>query len=117
MEKGKQKVDLKGMKRLPDWMRMRMPGGDSYMHVKEQVSKHHLHTICSSGNCPNIGECWGEGTATFMILGDICTRACKFCAVSTGKPLIVDESEPERLARSIRPVYPGSSECLLVTGY
>jgi lipoic acid synthetase len=83
-------------------MRMRMPGGDSYMHVKEQVSKHHLHTICSSGNCPNIGECWGEGTATFMILGDICTRACKFCAVTTGKPLAVDEREPERLASSIK---------------
>lgn len=102
MEKGKQKVDLKGRKRLPEWMRMRMPGGDSYMHVKEQVSKHHLHTICSSGNCPNIGECWGEGTATFMILGDICTRACKFCAVATGKPLAVDESEAERLASSIK---------------
>jgi lipoic acid synthetase len=101
MEKGNQKVDLKGRKQLPDWMRMRMPGGDSYMHVKEQVSKHHLHTICSSGNCPNIGECWGEGTATFMILGDICTRACKFCAVNTGKPLVVDESEPERLVKSI----------------
>ena len=72
------------------------------MHVKEQVSKHHLHTICSSGNCPNIGECWGEGTATFMILGDICTRACKFCAVQTGKPLVVDQKEPERLASSIK---------------
>lgn len=102
MEKEKQKVDLKGRKRLPEWMRMRMPGGDSYMHVKEQASKHHLHTICSSGNCPNIGECWGEGTATFMILGDICTRACKFCAVKTGKPLAVDEREAERLASSIK---------------
>ena len=102
MEKGKQKVDLKGRKRLPDWMRMRMPGGDSYMQVKEQVSKHQLHTICSSGNCPNIGECWGEGTATFMILGEICTRACKFCAVTTGKPLAVDEKEPQRLASSIK---------------
>jgi lipoic acid synthetase len=102
MEKGKQKVDVQGRKRLPEWMRMRMPGGDRYMQVKEQVSRHHLHTICSSGNCPNIGECWGEGTATFMILGDICTRACKFCAVTTGKPLEVDEKEPARLARSIR---------------
>jgi lipoic acid synthetase len=101
MEKGKRKVDLGGRKRLPEWMRMRMPGGDHYLHVKEQVNKHGLHTICSSGNCPNIGECWGEGTATFMILGDICTRACKFCAVKTGKPLAVDEREPERLAQSI----------------
>jgi lipoic acid synthetase len=102
MEKGKHRVDLKGRKRLPDWMRMRMPGGDSYIHVKEQVNKHQLHTICSSGNCPNIGECWGEGTATFMILGELCTRACKFCAVRTGKPLAVDDSEAERLVQSIR---------------
>ncbi len=102
MEKGNPNGELKGRKRLPDWMRMRMPGGDRYMHVKEQVSKHNLHTICSSGNCPNIGECWGEGTATFMILGEICTRACKFCAVKTGKPLAVDDREPERLARSIK---------------
>lgn len=102
MEKGNQKGELKGRKRLPDWMRMRMPGGDRYMHVKEQVNKHKLHTICSSGNCPNIGECWGEGTATFMILGEICTRACKFCAVKTGKPLAVDNKEPERLASSIK---------------
>jgi lipoic acid synthetase len=87
MERGKQKADLSGRKRLPEWMRMRMPGGDHYMHVREQVNKHGLHTICSSGNCPNIGECWGEGTATFMILGEVCTRACKFCAVKTGKPL------------------------------
>jgi lipoic acid synthetase len=101
MEKGNQRVDLKERKRLPDWMRMRMPGGDNYMHVKEQVNKHKLHTICSSGNCPNIGECWGEGTATFMILGEVCTRACKFCAVKTGKPLGVDEGETERLVQSI----------------
>jgi len=72
------------------------------MQVKEQVSKHELHTICTSGNCPNIGECWAAGTATFMILGDICTRSCKFCAVKTGKPLPVDEEEAMRLANSIR---------------
>jgi len=72
------------------------------MHVKEVVAQHGLHTICTSGNCPNIGECWSEGTATFMILGDICTRSCRFCAVRTGKPLEVDDREPERLARSIR---------------
>jgi len=81
---------------------MEMPGSDRYMDVKEQVKQHGLHTICSSGNCPNIGECWGAGTATFMILGDTCTRACKFCAVKTGKPLPVDEQEPFRLAGSIR---------------
>ena len=83
-------------------MRMRMPGGDRYMYVKEQVAKHQLHTICLSGNCPNIGECWGAGTATFLILGEICTRACKFCAVKTGRPLSVDEDEPYRLVKSIK---------------
>ncbi|HDR67539.1 MAG TPA: lipoyl synthase [Bacteroidaceae bacterium] len=83
-------------------MRMKMPGGDRYMHVKEVVDSHHLHTICLSGNCPNIGECWASGTATFMILGDVCTRACKFCAVKTGRPGPVDWNEPKRLAESIR---------------
>lgn len=83
-------------------MRMRMPGGEHYIYVKEQVNKNNLHTICSSGNCPNIGECWGAGTATFLILGDICTRACKFCAVKTGRPFPVDEGEPLRLVESIR---------------
>jgi lipoic acid synthetase len=81
---------------------MQMPGGDRYMQVKEQVGKHGLHTICTSGNCPNIGECWAAGTATFMILGEICTRSCRFCAVPTGKPLPADEGEPVRLAATIR---------------
>ncbi len=96
------KGSLKERKRLPEWMRMRMPGGAQYMHVKEQVNRHGLHTICTSGNCPNIGECWAAGTATFMILGETCTRSCKFCAVQTGKPLPVDEDEPKRLVGSIR---------------
>jgi lipoyl synthase len=102
MKGGNSRVDLRDRKRLPDWMRMQMPGGDRYMQVKEQVGKHGLHTICTSGNCPNIGECWAAGTATFMILGEICTRACKFCAVKTGKPLPVDEQEAIRLAETIR---------------
>ena len=102
MEKGKRDQDLKGRKRLPSWMRMQMPGGDQYIYVKQQVDKYKLHTICSSGNCPNIGECWAAGTATFMILGEICTRSCKFCAVKTGKPLTVDALEPVRLAESIK---------------
>jgi len=89
-------------KRLPDWMRMKMPGGERYMQVKAQVERHGLHTICTSGNCPNIGECWAAGTATFMILGDICTRSCKFCGVSTGRPLPVDQGEAHRLVESIR---------------
>jgi lipoyl synthase len=102
MKGGNSRVDMKGRKRLPSWMRMQMPGGERYMQVKEQVNKHGLHTICTSGNCPNIGECWSAGTATFMIMGEICTRACKFCAVRTGKPLRLDEWEPFRLADSIR---------------
>jgi len=93
---------LKERKRLPHWMRMQMPGGKKYMDVKEIVRAHKLHTICTSGNCPNIGECWAEGTATFMILGNICTRSCKFCAVPTGKPLPPDTEEPYRLADSIK---------------
>jgi len=81
---------------------MQMPGGKHYMKVKDIVEKNKLHTICTSGNCPNIGECWAEGTATFMILGDTCTRSCKFCAVHTGRPLPPDEEEPYRLAESIK---------------
>jgi len=102
MDTGKRDEDLRGRKRLPSWMRMKMPGGDQYMYVKQQVDKHKLHTICSSGNCPNIGECWAAGTATFMILGELCTRSCKFCAVKTGKPLAVDKQEAVRLAASIK---------------
>jgi lipoic acid synthetase len=94
--------ELKDRKRLPHWMKMQMPGGKLYMDVKDVVEKNKLHTICTSGNCPNIGECWAEGTATFMILGDICTRACKFCAVKTGRPLPPDENEAIRLVESIR---------------
>lgn len=94
--------DLKGRKRLPHWMKMQMPGGKLYMDVKEVVEKNKLHTICTSGNCPNIGECWADGTATFMILGEICTRACKFCAVKTGRPFPPDQDEPYRLVESIK---------------
>lgn len=88
--------------RLPRWMKMNLPKGESYSKVKNLVNQHKLHTICTSGNCPNIGECWNRGTATFMILGDICTRNCKFCGVTTGKPLPVDEDEPQRVAKSIQ---------------
>jgi lipoic acid synthetase len=102
MESKEERDRESGRKRLPAWMRMQMPGGERYIHVKEQVDRNQLHTICSSGNCPNIGECWGAGTATFMILGEICTRSCRFCAVRTGRPLPVDENEPYRLAESIR---------------
>lgn len=83
-------------------MRMKMPMGYNYSRVKNLLNEHQLHTICSSGNCPNIGECWGNGTATFMILGEICTRNCRFCSVKTGKPLPPDLQEPMRIARSVQ---------------
>lgn len=89
-------------RRLPPWLKMQRASGENYTMVKHAVSDNHLHTICTSGNCPNIGECWNAGTATFMILGDICTRACKFCGTKTGRPLPPDPGEPERLAASIR---------------
>jgi len=88
--------------RLPRWMKMQLPKGESYSRVKNLVNQHQLHTICSSGNCPNIGECWNRGTATFMILGDICTRNCKFCGVTSGKPMPPDPTEPRRIAESVR---------------
>lgn len=88
--------------RKPKWLRVKLPTGESYKHVRKLVSEHKLHTICESGNCPNMGECWGEGTATFMILGNICTRSCGFCAVATGRPLAVDWEEPEKVAESVR---------------
>jgi lipoic acid synthetase len=89
-------------RRLPGWLKMQRASGENYSMVKHVVAANNLHTICTSGNCPNIGECWNSGTATFMILGDICTRACKFCATKTGKPLPPDQEEPERLAAAIR---------------
>ncbi len=85
----------------PDWLRVKLPIGEEYRHVRSLVDQHHLHTICESGNCPNMGECWGEGTATFMILGNICTRSCGFCAVTTGKPMPADWDEPQRVAEAI----------------
>ena len=86
----------------PSWLKVKLPTGESYKKVRNLVSEHNLHTICESGNCPNMGECWGAGTATFMILGNICTRSCDFCAVSTGKPKEVDVFEPARVANSVK---------------
>ena len=99
--------------RLPHWMKMKMPKGENYSKVKNLVEKHGLHTICTSGNCPNIGECWSRGTATFMILGDICTRRCKFCAVKSGSPLPPDLKEPERVAESVRVM--GVKHCVITS--
>jgi lipoyl synthase len=85
----------------PSWLKVKLPTGENYRTVRETVDKNQLHTICQSGNCPNMGECWGAGTATFMILGNICTRSCGFCAVATGRPKAVDLKEPERVADAV----------------
>ena len=95
---GENKVRIK----KPKWLRVKLPTGENYKRVRSLVDEHKLHTICESGNCPNMGECWGEGTATFMILGNICTRSCGFCAVKTGRPDEVDEFEPGRVAHSVK---------------
>ena len=89
-------------KRKPSWLKVKLPTGENYKKVKNLVKEHRLHTICQSGNCPNMGECWGAETATFMILGNTCTRSCSFCAVATGRPKTLDESEPERVAEAIK---------------
>jgi lipoic acid synthetase len=88
-------------KKRPDWLRVKLPIGENYRKVREIVDNNKLHTICQSGNCPNMGECWGEGTATFMILGNVCTRSCNFCAVATGRPNEYDTGEPQRVAEAI----------------
>ncbi len=94
-------MERKNIQRKPKWMKSPLPSGKTYIDVKDIVTKNKLHTICTSGKCPNMGECWNAGTATFMILGDICTRACGFCNTKTGKPLPVDLKEPQRLADSV----------------
>ncbi len=93
--------ELSDRKKRPDWLRVKLPIGENYRKVREVVDKNKLHTICQSGNCPNMGECWGEGTATFMILGNVCTRSCNFCAVATGRPPEYDTDEPQRVAEAI----------------
>ncbi|HPF51889.1 MAG TPA: lipoyl synthase [Draconibacterium sp.] len=105
--------ELNGRERLPRWMKMTMPKGESYSKVKNLVESHGLHTICTSGNCPNIGECWNRGTATFMILGNICTRRCKFCAVPHGRPLEPDLEEPKKLAESVKIM--GVKHCVITS--
>jgi lipoic acid synthetase len=97
----------------PDWLRVKLPTGENYLKVRNLVDQHKLHTICESGNCPNMGECWGAGTATFMILGNICTRSCGFCAVATGRPLAADTREPERVAESVKLM--GVKHCVITS--
>jgi lipoic acid synthetase len=89
-------------RRKPDWLRVKLPVGPDYARVRKLVDNYKLHTICESGNCPNMGECWGAGTATFMILGNVCTRSCTFCAVATGRPTEYDVDEPRRVAEAIK---------------
>ncbi len=86
----------------PDWLRVRLPQGENYRKVRQLVDDHKLHTVCQSARCPNMGECWGAGTATFMILGNVCTRSCTFCAVATGRPTELDLEEPYRVAEAIK---------------
>lgn len=93
---------IENRKKRPEWLRVKLPIGESYRKVREVVDENKLHTICQSGNCPNMGECWGEGTATFMILGNVCTRSCTFCAVATGRPNEYDTDEPKRVAEAIK---------------
>lgn len=88
--------------RKPNWLKVKLPTGEAYKNVRGITKSHNLHTICESGNCPNMGECWGAGTATFMILGNMCTRSCGFCNVMTGRPLAVDVLEPKKVAQSIK---------------
>ena len=88
--------------RKPHWLKTQLPQGDNYLKVKKLVKEHHLHTICTSGKCPNMAECWNNRTATFMILGEVCTRSCKFCATQSGKPQTIDPNEPQKVAESIR---------------
>ena len=93
---------LDGAGRRPDWLKVRLPVGETYTNLKSLMRSEGLHTVCEEAHCPNIGECWTAGTATFMILGDTCTRACAFCAVKTGRPTFLDEDEPRRVAETIR---------------
>jgi lipoic acid synthetase len=95
-------VDTQKPQPKPKWLRVKLPTGKKYTELRGLVDKYNLHTICTSGSCPNMGECWTEGTATFMILGNICTRSCGFCGVKTGRPQMVDWDEPEKVARSIK---------------
>ncbi len=97
----------------PDWLRVKLPIGENYRKVAGIVGEHKLHTICQSGNCPNMGECWGAGTATFMILGNVCTRSCGFCSVATGRPEAVDPFEPARVARSVELM--GVKHCVITS--
>jgi lipoic acid synthetase len=96
-----QNNQIKSTTKKPSWLKVKLPTGENYRKVRQLVDEYKLHTICESGNCPNMGECWGAGTATFMILGNVCTRSCSFCAVQTGRPTELDVDEPRRVAEAV----------------
>lgn len=106
-------MEEKRKRQKPDWLKIRVPAGKEYLGVKDIVNRHKLHTICTSGSCPNMHDCWERGTATLMILGDICTRSCKFCNVKTGKPAPADHDEPRRVAESVKLM--GLKHCVLTS--
>lgn len=106
-------MEEKRKRQKPDWLKIRVPAGKEYLGVKDIVNRHKLHTICTSGSCPNMHDCWERGTATLMILGDICTRSCKFCNVKTGKPAPADQDEPRRVAESVKLM--GLKHCVLTS--
>lgn len=106
-------VHTENTSKKPSWLKVKLPTGQEYLKVREIVSEHKLHTICQSGNCPNMGECWGAGTATFMILGNVCTRSCGFCNVATGRPEAVDPFEPLRVAKSVKLM--GIKHCVITS--
>src|SRR2546428_11940087 len=93
---------MEPQRRHPEWLRVKIPGGERYTQLKSLMRALNLHTVCEDAHCPNIGECWGRGVATFMILGDICTRACKYCAVTSGKPKELDLNEPAKVAQAVK---------------
>src|SRR5580692_7006515 len=95
-------IELKSRPRLPEWLRIKLPTSDTFAHTRSLLDELKLHTVCESAKCPNHWECWSKGTATFMIAGDRCTRACGFCAVSTAKPLALEADEPARVAEATR---------------
>ena len=113
VELKKNKKETKKFSNKPKWLRVKLPIGEKYSNLRSIVDKHSLHTICESGNCPNMGECWGAGTATFMILGNVCTRSCGFCAVATGRPNTIDWSESEKVANSV--LLMGIKHCVITS--
>jgi lipoic acid synthetase len=99
----KEEIGMRGrLEKKPEWLRIRLPSGEDYVRVKQTIASLELHTVCEEARCPNIGECWGGGTATIMIMGDVCTRGCRFCSVAGGRPLSLDSEEPERVAKAIK---------------